>query len=176
MPVDRSANSTNIHFLMILDFSPTKFTMRDEGLILVDFLWRQIMKIDNFSIIFDEHDLFSAARTCWMVSPPSDKARHAKTMPTLKDTKFLLRVRKTYGTFVDIWLSYLDDLLHSPCHSWIDQRLSSLWTCIHHSCIFGPASFRHLSMTSGLSLSKIDLRFCVFAWIPAFHSLSLGSK
>ena len=121
MPVDRSANSTNVHFLMILDFSPAKLTMRDEGLMLVDLFWRQVIKVDNFSIIFDEHDFFSAARTSWMVSPPSDQARHAKTMPTLKGTEFFLRVGKTDGTFIDIGLGHLDDLLHSPCHSWIDQ-------------------------------------------------------
>jgi hypothetical protein len=106
---------------MILDFSPAKLTMRDEGLVLVDFFWRQVIKVDNFSIIFDEHDLFSAARTSWMVSPPSDEARHAKTMPTLKGAEFFLRVGKTDGTFIDIGLGHLNDLLHSPCHSWIYQ-------------------------------------------------------
>ena len=90
MPVNRAANSANVHLLVWLHLAPTQLTMSYERLVFVDLLWRQFRKVNYLAFVKDEADLLPAARASRVMSPPCDQAGHAKTMPAFQRSKLLL--------------------------------------------------------------------------------------
>lgn len=168
MPVDRTADRADVHLLMWLHLTPTQLAVSYEGLVFIDFFWRQLWKIDDFSVVHDVADLFPATGASRVVSPPSDQTGHAKAVSTFELSKLLFGVWQANSTFFSCAFGHFDDLLHSPCDSRVDGRFCLLGRCINGLVLAG---FSRALFGTAACLPLRQNSLMLVWWISAVHLL-----